>query len=198
MRDAKQTLRTSLRKRRRLLSAAEIAELSRRVCERVCALPLFAEARRLILYSADDNEVPTEGIWQTAMAHDKAVYYPRIVDDTALEFVCRAPGERLVPGTFGILVPPAGPLLQPLLATDLVLTPGVAFDRRGNRLGRGRGYYDRAFRTVLAGGVRVGLAFELQLVRDLPVTVGDVAVDYIVTERRLIVCAETITKLPFS
>ncbi len=179
----KKQLRTFLRDRRRTLSPAEVTEKSRRVTERLFAFTPFQQARTLVLYSANENEVQTEAIWQEASTQGKAVYYPRITADRAnLEFVRRHPGDRLLPGVFGILIPPGEDLLIGLRETDVVLTPGVGFDRQGHRLGRGKGYYDRAFRGVLSGGLRVALAYEFQVVPHIPAASNDEGVQYIVTE----------------
>jgi 5-formyltetrahydrofolate cyclo-ligase len=145
-----------------------------------------------VLYNANDNEVTTEAIWQTAISHGQAVYYPRITPDKVdLEFVRRYPGERLVPGTFNILIPPGNDLLLQTQSSAIVLTPGVGFDEEGHRLGRGKGYYDRAFRGVLADALRVALAYELQVVPEIPSGPEDELVQWIVTESRLITCVTT-------
>jgi 5-formyltetrahydrofolate cyclo-ligase len=188
--NAKKQLRTLLRIRRRALSAAAVTEKSRRITERLLAFPRFQQAGTVVLYSADENEVQTEAIWRAAVAQDKAVYYPRITADrTDLEFVRRYPNDRLIPGTFGILIPPGNDLLTGLQETDVVLTPGVGFDRHGHRLGRGKGYYDQAFRGVLSRALRVALAFEFQVVQEIPVSPSDEPVDHIMTEAGLIDCA---------
>jgi 5-formyltetrahydrofolate cyclo-ligase len=164
-------------------------EKSRCIFARLRTFAPFLHASTLVLYSADENEVQTEAIWQEAVAQGKAVYYPRITADLAdLEFVRRYPGDRLIRGTFGILIPPGEEVLTGLRETDVVLTPGVGFDVRGGRLGRGRGYYDRAFRSVLARALRVALAYEWQVLPDIPLGPADERVHAIVTETRLIRC----------
>lgn len=191
MQDEKKKLRTFLRSRRRSLSPAEVTEKSRRITERLRAFTQFQQAQTLVLYSADENEVQTETIWQEASAQGKAVYYPRITADRVnLEFVRRRPGDRLIPGVFGILIPAGEDLLSQLQETDIILTPGVGFDRQGHRLGRGKGYYDRAFRGVLSGALRVALAYEFQVVPHIPAAANDEGVQYIVTEAELIGCSD--------
>jgi 5-formyltetrahydrofolate cyclo-ligase len=186
----KTQLRRLLRDRRRSLSSAEVREKSRRIFEQVRSFPSFLQAATIVLYNADENEVQTEAICQEAIRQNKAVYYPRITTDKAnLEFVRRLPGNQLVPGTFGILIPSGNDLLTRLSETDVILTPGVGFDHRGHRLGRGRGYYDRAFRGVLAGALRIALAYESQVVATIPTAANDEPVHFIVTETRLIHCA---------
>lgn len=189
MQEEKKQLRTLLRSRRRSLLPAEVTEKSRLIHGRLSTFAPFQQARTLILYSADENEVQTEVIWKEASDQGKAVYYPRITNDrTNLEFVRRYPSDRLIPGTFGILIPPGEDLLMSLQETDMVLTPGVGFDAHGHRLGRGKGYYDRAFRGVLTRALRVALAYEGQVVSQIPTGPDDELVHYIVTESQLIDC----------
>lgn len=190
--DAKKRLRTLLRGRRRALSPQEVTEKSRHITQRLLASAPFRHAAILVLYNADENEVVTEAIWQEALKQGKNVYYPRITQDREnLEFVRRHPEDRLIVGTFGILIPPGSEILYKLQPTDVVLTPGVGFDAQGNRLGRGKGYYDRAFRGVLAGALRVALAYELQIAPEIPTGPSDERVQWIVTESRLIKCFTT-------
>ena len=190
MKDEKKQLRVRLRGFRRELSQAVVEEKSRLIFERLSECISFQQAKSIVLYSADENEVQTEAIWCEASQLNKAVYYPRITaDKTNLEFVRRVSGQQLVPGMFGILIPPGNDLLTSVSETDLVLTPGVGFDLRGHRLGRGRGYYDRAFRGVLAGALRIALAYEGQLVSAIPTTADDESVHFIATETRFIHCA---------
>jgi 5-formyltetrahydrofolate cyclo-ligase len=189
MQNEKKQLRARLRALRRNLSQPEVEEKSRLIFGQLRNFPPFLQAMTIVLYNADENEVQTEAIWQEALRQNKAVYYPRITADKAdLEFVRRLPADQLVPGMFGILIPPGNDLLTGLSETDVVLTPGVGFDLHGHRLGRGRGYYDRAFRGVLAGALRFALAYEHQMVSVIPTTADDEPVHYVVTEARLIRC----------
>ena len=188
----KRRLRTLLRQQRRALSAQAVRKNSQRIAARLCARAMFHQARRILLYSPDENEIDTGGLWQEARRRGKYVYYPRVTaDKQKVEFVRRHDNEPLIPGVFDILVPPGEDLFTSATQTDLVLIPGVGFDRAGHRLGRGRGYYDRALKGVLAGALRVGLAHECQVVPHIPVAPHDERVDYIVTEERLVACAGT-------
>lgn len=189
LREEKKRLRALLRARRRQLSPAAVVEKSHRIIARLRTLAPVVHASTLVLYSADENEVQTEPIWQEAVAQGKAVYYPRMTADLAdLEFIRRSAGERLIPGAFGIVVPPGGELLTEVQPNDVVLVPGVGFDVTGGRLGRGRGYYDRAFRGVLAPAVRIALAYDFQVLPCVPCGPSDEKVHFLITETRLIVC----------
>ena len=188
----KRRLRTLLRQQRLALSAQDVRKNSQRIAARLCVQAMFHQARQILLYSPDENEVDTEGLWQAAYRRGIDVYYPRVTaDKQEVEFVRRHDNEPLIPGVFDILVPPGENLLTSVAQTDLVLIPGVGFDRAGHRLGRGRGYYDRALRDILAGALRVGLAHDYQIVAHIPIDEHDERVDYIVTEKRLIECAGT-------
>ena len=188
----KRRLRTLLRQQRRALSAQDVRKNSQRIAARLCAQAMFHQARQILLYSPDENEVETEGLWQAACRRGIDVYYPRVTaDKQEVEFVRRHDNEPLIPGVFDILVPPGENLLTSVAQTDLVLIPGVGFDQNGHRLGRGRGYYDRALSGALAGALRVGLAHECQVVAHIPIDPHDERVDYIVTEKRLIECVGT-------
>lgn len=187
---AKQQLRNRLREQRRALSCAYVADRSQRISRHLIAAPIFQRARTIILYSSTDKEVNTEAIWHEARRQDKRVYYPCLTSDRGeIEFVLRDDRQPLVPGVFGILVPPGNEILQWVAATDVVLSPGVGFDPAGHRLGRGRGYYDRAFRGVLSEAIRVGLAYDFQVVSDIPADDGDETVDYLVTETGCLMCS---------
>ncbi len=90
----------------------------------------------------------------------------------------------LEPGGFGTLAPPAD---SPELAPDIVLTPLLAFDEQGHRLGYGGGYYDRTLARLRGRGPRVlavGAAFETQRIESVPHTAGDGRLDWVITEQR--------------
>ena len=95
--------------------------------------------------------------------------------------------SELVPNRFGILEPPLeAALLVPTMAIPLFLVPGLAFDPAGRRLGYGLGCYDRAFADAAPGALKVGLAFELQMLESVPADLHDVPMDFVVTEDRVI------------
>jgi len=98
-------------------------------------------------------------------------------------------GDRLIAGGFGVMQPdPAAPRVAP----DVLLVPLLAFDRRGGRLGYGRGYYDRTLRALReegAGRLAIGLAFALQEVAEVPLTASDEPLDAVITELALHRCA---------
>ena len=117
----------------------------------------------------------------------KQVVVPYCVGDD-LRLFCVEGVDELSPGMWGILEPKPewrGRLDRRVEAAelDLIIVPGVAFDRRGGRLGFGKGYYDRFLRQVRADAVKIALAFECQLVEEIPMTEQDVCMDKVITEK---------------
>jgi len=179
----KRRLRRGLLAARRDLSAPTATQLAVAVCRRVCSLAAFGAARHVVAYAPIDNEVDPAVALAAARAASKCIYFPRR-SPAGLEFL-RADPESLIRGAAGIPEPTGGvPLPEPDDAV-LFLVPGVAFDPRGVRLGRGGGDYDRALSRHPAA-VRIGLAYELQVASGLPEDPWDVRMDAVATELRLL------------
>lgn len=178
----KKSLRGVMLARRKHLAAEVCLSHSLRVQQRVMMLPAFEQAEVVALYSPILNEVYTEELFHEALRQGKLIAYPRVIG-ARLDFVSVGSYSELSPGSFGVLEP-TGTKLIPSRALDLVVVPGVAFDVEGNRLGYGKGFYDR----VLCGAARpvlsVGLCFELQVVERLPVEDHDACLDILITEER--------------
>jgi 5-formyltetrahydrofolate cyclo-ligase len=184
---AKQALRDTVIVARLRLSPEERAALSHAVAERVVVLDAFVRARTVALYAPMGAEVDTAEIARIGASLGKRLAYPRLLEgDRALGFAaCHA--DALLPGALRTREPPPGaPAISPG-EIDLVLVPGVAFDARGRRLGRGRGHYDATLAGLPASARRVGLAFELQIMSVIPQERHDALLDVIVTEARVIV-----------
>ncbi len=139
------------------------------------------------LYCALAGEVPTDRIRHAYLAAGARLYYPRVAGKGSLAFYPHREGDGWETGPYGILEPsiPAG--IEPRLSGwDIIVVPGLAFDRRGNRLGRGFGYYDRFLEGVPESVPRVGLAYADQRVPEVPVDAWDVPVHALVTEEGVI------------
>ncbi len=169
--------------RRRALTLDRWMLLSRLVQQRFLASDLFAQARLLALYSPVKREVDTMEVVFAALAAGKRVIFPAVAQGGLL-FREITGTHDLSSGAFGILEPaPTCPLRLPEEA-DCIVVPGVAFDRRGQRIGYGKGYYDRTLHSLEGTGRLVGFCFEFQLVEEIVVELHDVALDLIITERQ--------------
>ena len=143
------------------------------------------------LYCPLAGEVPTGRIRQAYLAAGAALFYPRVTGKGTLGFYPHREGDGWETGPYGILEPPVPAGVEPRRSGwDVIVVPGLAFDRHGNRLGRGFGYYDRFLGGVPEGVPRVGLAWAGQLVPGVPVDVWDVPVHALVTEEGVIRVAE--------
>ncbi|HEY5672964.1 MAG TPA: 5-formyltetrahydrofolate cyclo-ligase [Malonomonas sp.] len=182
----KHVIRQELLTRRKQLGVAEHRHLSQQAQRRLIESDCFKAARTLALYSAINNEVQTELLFAAAVAEGKRVSYPR-VRSTVLEFVEVVSLPHLQLGSFGVAEPQRGELL-PVTEIDLLVVPGVAFDRSGHRLGYGKGFYDRELARVSSAAVSVGLCFDFQLCGRLPSESHDQPVRFIATETQFIPC----------
>jgi 5-formyltetrahydrofolate cyclo-ligase len=139
----------------------------------------------VVAYAPIENEVDPGAVVAAAVAAGKPVYYPRRTSD-GLEFFHSGP-EGLAPGWSAVPEPLDGAPLSPAAGEGVVfLVPGIAFDPRGVRLGRGAGCYDRSLARH-SPAARIGLAYELQVVPALPEAAWDVRMDAVVTEARVLV-----------
>lgn len=187
--------KAELRRRIRALRKAHPnpATASQRIAESVFDLDAYAAAEAIMCYVSYGSEVATQSIIDRAMQDGKRVVIP-YCEDNELGTFAFAGFDELNPGTLGILEPPAElrrlPQRQvPPAEIDLLIIPGLAFDRDGGRLGQGKGYYDR-FLPRATGAARVALAFACQLVDAVPRGPNDQRVDVIVTEQEVIRCGE--------
>ncbi|MCR4412356.1 MAG: 5-formyltetrahydrofolate cyclo-ligase [Thermoguttaceae bacterium] len=161
-------------------------QLSRAICRRFADLAEFAAAPTVMLYVDIRHEVRTREFIRSTLALGKRVVVPYCDGDELSLFHLHSLDE-LVPSVFGLLEPPAELRALParridIVEVDLVMVPGVAFDRRGGRLGHGKGYYDRLLRRARRDTLRVGVAFECQVFPAVPMDEHDVPMDRLVTE----------------
>lgn len=186
----KKAIRARLLLQRNSLSREERRNKSEAISERVLSASEFAAAQTVHFYLASKAEVQTERMIEEALRRGKRVVVPVVTPQTngmTLSELIDSHPSRLQLGPFDILEPrPAFRKTVDPRRVDLWIIPGVCFDEAGNRLGFGRGYYDR----LLAGasGKKIGVAFEFQIVPRLPAEPTDHPVDQIITEMRTIDC----------
>jgi 5-formyltetrahydrofolate cyclo-ligase len=180
---AKGRIRREVLRARDAAPAAARRETGRRVVDRFLALPEVERAATVMAFWSFGSEVPTGPLIERLHRRGVAVALPRI-EDERLAPIAYAPGDATTLTSFGAQEPVGGATLDPS-TIDVVAVPGVAFDRRGRRIGYGAGFYDRFLRGLPA--FSVGLAFGLQVLdRDLPAGTVDLPVDAIVTEHETI------------
>lgn len=161
--------------------------VSRGIVARFMGLPEYAAARTVMFYVDVRAEVRTRHDLATALTTGKRIVVPYCVDGELQLFHLEAMDE-LEAGMYKILEPRAD--LRPIAAKqvaiedlDLVMVPGVAFDRRGGRTGHGKGYYDKLLQHARADTPLVALAFECQMFDEIPTQDHDIFMDKVITER---------------
>lgn len=183
IRKKKSALRRECRSRRRRLTEKEMASEGGAILERLLGMEEFAAAGSIHTYvSSKDNEVDTHRLIRTSLERGKRVAIPVVVEGTRLLRHARIEGlEGLVRDAWGLLEPPAdhAAWIEDVEEIDLVVVPGLAFDRRGGRLGFGGGFYDRFLESTRA--FRVGLVYGCLLLDEVPMEAHDVRVDVVIS-----------------
>ncbi len=172
----KKELRRLVRAREAGVDRVRCGEWSRRVEAIVEGLEVFREARTVALYSALPGEVSMAGVMER-WHREKRILLP-VVRGEEMDFVRYEWPGALRQGAFGIWEPAGGEVV-PAADIDLIVVPGVAFSACGERLGRGRGFYDR----FLAGtrAYKIGVCFDHQVVEGIACDPHDVNMDMIIT-----------------
>ncbi len=183
----RELMRKEMRRRREQSSAMRLLEWSARIGERLIVLPEYLRARRIFCYCSTAMEVQTGGMIREFLRTGREVYLP-VTDPREHRMTAtrlRDP-DAVHRGAFDIMEPDGNETIEPE-KLDLILTPGLAFDREGGRLGQGAGCFDRFLPHCR--GLIVALAFEWQLVDKVPMEPHDCRVDRIITERDVYHCA---------
>jgi 5-formyltetrahydrofolate cyclo-ligase len=186
--EQKSAMRSGARVALGRLSPEVRAAASASLCA-ICLLrPEWRQAQTILLYASLPDEVDVWPVLQQGLASGKTVALPRYSVQTkayGAAAICN-PEADIQPGKLGIREPKSDCAAIPLNRLDLVLVPGVAFDLHGRRLGRGKGFYDRLLADVR--GVKCGVAFDEQIVPEVPVGPHDAPLDCIVTPTRWLEC----------
>jgi 5-formyltetrahydrofolate cyclo-ligase len=183
---AKRALRREIIARRDALPERHRAAASVAITDRLAALPEYRAAGSAMAFWSFGSEVDTGPLIERLMAEGKTVALPRIEGSDVVP-VAFVPGDPTTETSFGALEPAGGRVLDPA-ELDLVIVPGVAFDRSGDRVGYGAGYYDRFLRRTRPEVPSVAIAFAIQVVPEVPAGRTDRRVDAIVTEAEVVRC----------
>jgi 5-formyltetrahydrofolate cyclo-ligase len=168
--------------RRGELSEAARLELSTRAQARLVALPEFKVAKAIGLYRALGKEVSTAELAQAAWSSAKDVAFP-VLGGAQMTFVVVGPSTPFQKSPLGFEEPLSGAPVE-VAELDLLVIPALAFDTRGNRLGRGQGHYDRALANATSRPICVGLGYDFQLVTPWTPEAHDRPMQWVVTEAR--------------
>ncbi|MDL2267265.1 5-formyltetrahydrofolate cyclo-ligase [Desulfovibrio sp. OttesenSCG-928-G15] len=181
----KAALRSAMRQKRLGQQAAKSLLLSGMAAEHIFGMAEWCKAQSVALYIATRGETDTAVLLDRAWAEGKTVLLPLCLADAPglMRLVPCAGRHELVPGAYNIPEPRPAALPQSQAPVDFILVPGLAFDKRGIRLGQGGGYYDRLFsRPEYSSSFRLGFAYSWQIVDFLPSQPWDVPVHALCSE----------------
>lgn len=177
----KEDIRRAMRARKALLSAAEKIDAARRVFDRLEQSAAFQLADHILMYHSLPDELSTHEFIDR-WAGRKHFFLPR-VNGLNLE-ILPYDKSRLATGAF-LIEEPEGSDTVNVNEIELIVVPAVAYDKKGNRVGRGKGYYDRLLSESKA--TKIGVGYDFQLVDDIDAEPHDIAVDVVITESNHIV-----------
>ncbi len=182
--DPKKLLRERVRGDMKKLPIEEREAASNRICQLIERQEVWQKARSVLFYAPLADEPDIWRLFEDTIAAGKSAALPRFISERDCYVACqvRDPAQDIKAGRFGIREPAETCARLELNALDLILVPGVAFDLSGHRLGRGRGFYDRLL--AMLGGPTCGVAFDEQLVDEIPVEAHDIRLNCIVTPTR--------------
>lgn len=172
----KEDIRRNIRARKTLLSAEEKAEAARRVFDRLEKSVAFTMAENILMYHSLPDELSTHEFIER-WADRKHFFLPR-VNGMNLE-ILPYDRSRLARGAF-LIEEPQGDDIASIERIELIVVPAVAYDRCGNRVGRGKGYYDRLLAD--SNATKIGVGYDFQLVDEIDAEPHDVSVDIVITE----------------
>jgi 5-formyltetrahydrofolate cyclo-ligase len=155
--------------------------MSDEVARNVLALPAIEDARTVMAFASFGSEVDTGPIIEGLAGGGRRVVLPRVEGRVIVPVSYRS-GDPVMPSSFGALEPAEGEPVGPK-EIDVVIVPGLAFDRSGHRVGYGRGFYDRFLGLLRPDALTMGICFSVQLVEEVPHGRGDRPVDLVVTEQ---------------
>lgn len=181
----KNQLRELILAKRNMLPEAEITEKSKKIENNLFNLNEFKKSKTIMFFVSFKNEISTHQMIKNSL-RKKNVVVPKVIGHE-IEPSVIIDFDNLVPtGKFSI-PEPIEIMKIAYKHIDLVLVPGIAFDKKGHRIGYGLGYYDKFLKKV-PKAVKIGLCFDFQIVDEIPREEHDVAVDFVITEERVIEC----------
>lgn len=171
----KKELRQFVRMQKRMYTQEQLDQMSKPIIAKLMVHPRVKNAKTIMMYYSLDDEVNTHEAVDLLVAQGKRVVLPAVTGETTMELRCYEGPKDLQGGFFHIMEPVGKPFTD-YDEIDLIVVPGMGFDTRGNRLGRGKGYYDRFLARVPAI-YKIGICFPFQKMPGIPTDENDVMMD---------------------
>lgn len=188
---SKSPLRDKLKQLRDQVDPAFAESASQGVWNILCQLAEFAKAQGIGAFASTPSEINTYSILEGSLELGKRLYLPKVVKEKSFfHFYPVQNFKTLAKGPYGILEP-AGNKPADWEEIDLVLVPGLAFDLTGNRLGFGKGYYDRILPRLKKSTLTIGLGYSFQIVEKIPAEPHDIPLKAVLSEKGFQYCSKS-------
>ena len=185
----KKIIRNEIKFKREQLPSEFVENASFEVQRNLFSLNIFEDRQNFLLYADFRCEVKTSSIIAMLLSKGKKVFLPAVDGNDLLIGEFSVTNTHL--GKYGILEPDITQQQSfPAELIDVFIVPGVAFDRRGGRIGYGKGYYDRLLCNAKKDSLKIALAYDMQIVEDTFSEDCDIAMDKIITEKEIIEVAK--------
>lgn len=181
----KKELRRYIREQKRHFTPQQLGEMSLCIMSSVLTHSRVQEADTILMYHSLPDEVDTHSALDQLLAMGKKVLLPKVVSDTEMTIHEYTGADSLQPSEpYGILEPTTSELSIINCQLSIAIVPGMAFDKQGHRLGRGKGYYDR-FLSRIPNIYKIGVCFPFQMLESIPLKSTDVVMDEVITSLNL-------------
>ncbi|NLE25737.1 MAG: 5-formyltetrahydrofolate cyclo-ligase [Clostridiaceae bacterium] len=180
----KSKLKTEIIEKRKLLDESTVKNASETIVRTLQSIPAFKQAKVVLSYMPYGKEVDIRPLNQWILDQGKVLCLPKVISKTEME--ARAVNDisqGLYKSGFGVLEPTYDNELMDIDKIELVLVPGLAFDKTGNRMGHGNGYYDRFLASCPTNTILIGIAYAFQVFDSIPFDQYDVKVHRLITEK---------------
>lgn len=176
----KKELRSIIRNKKRQFTAVQLRELSLDVLSRLKTHEKFKLAQCILLYASLPDEVDTHDLLDELLKEGKEVLLPEVIDNSQMRLRVYSGKQDLREGSFHILEP-IGKIYPESRYKEIEVgvIPGMSFDKNGNRLGRGKGYYDRLLKQM-PNLYKIGICFDFQKTENVPVEANDIVMNEII------------------
>lgn len=191
MKTDKFAVRQDMKRRRDAMSLDDVLNSSRAVEDRLFACKDFSICQNIMFFLSFGNEVRTDEMIMRSLKDRKRVYVPRLIKRERRLEVCEITGmdQEFELGSYDIREPSRhNSMVVPPTIIDAVIAPGLAFDRSGGRIGFGGGYFDWLFKQLQEDALRLGVAYDFQVLESIPQDPWDEKVQTIVTDNDTINC----------
>ena len=187
--DLKDNLRKEMLQKRKSMETRDVSSFSNKIISAIMELPEFINSKNIMIYLSFNKEVNTYPLARWCLDNGKTVIAPYCIPSKReiVPYKITNLINDLTKSTFGVMEPKHDLLEKANIEDiDLVIVPGVVFDENCNRIGFGAGYYDRFLPRILKNTPTIGIAYDYQIVDEVPTGEYDVPLDFIITEERII------------